>query len=161
MPDPDDRDPLRRFRGRLAMPVTIVTSGGGAARAGLTVSSILVMEGDPGEALLLVSPNTDLWDTISETGRLMIHICTPDHRGLAEVFAGRQPSPGGMFAGQAVTDGPWGPVLDELPDRLGVRVSTMDPVGWSGMVRGVVEHVEVSGMDEPLVYFRGRYRTLG
>ncbi len=161
MPEPEDRNPVRRFRGRLAMPVTIVTSGTGSDRAGLTVSSVLVMEGDPGEVLLLVNPHTDLWDAVEETDRLLIHICSPAHRGLAEVFAGRQPNPGGMFAGVKATDGDWGPVLEDVPNRLGVRVTSMDPAGWSGVVRGVIEHVEVSGMDDPLVYFRGRYRTLG
>ena len=161
LPDPGDRDPLRRFRSRLPVPVTIVTAGTSDNRTGLTMSSVLVTEGDPGEVLLLVSPNTDLWDAIVESNLLVVHICSPEHRGLAEVFAGRQPSPGGMFAGLAVTDGPWGPVLDDLQNRLSVTVTSFDPAGWSGVVRGVVDQVEVVDSIDPLVYFRGRYRTLG
>jgi flavin reductase (DIM6/NTAB) family NADH-FMN oxidoreductase RutF len=161
MPDPEDRDPVRRFRGRLAMPVTIVTSGPPGSRAGLTVSSVLVMEGDPGEVLLLINPNTDLWDAVADTGRLVVHVCSSEHRRLAEVFAGREPRPGGMFAGLAVTDGEWGPVLDGLSNRIHATVTATDPAGWSGMVRGRVDRVEVGGMEDPLLYFRGRYRTLG
>jgi flavin reductase (DIM6/NTAB) family NADH-FMN oxidoreductase RutF len=160
LPDPEDRDQLRRFRSRLPVPVTIVTSGTPDTRAGLTVSSLLVTEGDPGEALLLVSPNTDLWDAVEETRRLVVHVCSPEDRGLAEVFAGRQPSPGGMFAGRTVSDGPWGPVLEDLPDRLSVSVTSVDSLGWSGIVRGRVDQVDLAGSADPLVYFRGRYRTL-
>lgn len=160
LPDPGDRDPVRRFRGRLPAPVTIVTAGTAEQRAGLTVSSVLVMEGDPGEVLLLINPSTDLWEAVEETGRVVIHLCSPKDRGLAEVFAGRQPSPGGVFAGLAVSNGSWGPVLDDLPDRLGVTVTSTVPGGWSGLVRGHVDRVEIGGSEDPLVYYRGRYRTL-
>ena len=160
LPDPEDRDPVRRFRSRLPVPVTIVTSGASRSRAGLTVSSVLVMEGEPGEALVLVSPQTDLWDAVEETRKLVIHVCTPQHRGMAEVFAGRQPSPGGMFAGQKYSEGDWGPVLEDLDDRLFVSVDSMDPAGWSGVVRGRIDRVDVGGRPAPLVYYRGRYRTL-
>lgn len=160
LPDPEDRDPLRRFRGRLPAPVTIVTAGTSDWRAGLTVSSLLVMEGEPGEVLVLVNPNTDLWDVVGEAGRLVIHACSTRDRGLAEVFAGRQPSPGGVFTTLAFTDSAWGPVLDDLPNRLFVTVTSVDPAGWSGVVRGRVDEVEVVDSTDPVVYFRGRYRAL-
>lgn len=160
LPDPEDRDPLRRFRSRLPVPVTIVTAGTADAMAGLTVSSVLVLEGEPGEVVLLVNPDSDLWEAITDTGGLVVHACQPSHRGMAEVFAGRQPSPGGVFAGRAVTVSRWGPVLTEIPVWLGVSVTSTDSAGWSGLVRGRIEQVEVGGSAEPLVYFRGRYRTL-
>lgn len=50
----EERDPTRRFRGRLAAPVTVWTSGAVSGRGGLTVSSLLVAEGDPGIILGLV-----------------------------------------------------------------------------------------------------------
>jgi hypothetical protein len=65
---PDDRDPARRFRGRLASGVTIVTAGIESNRTGLTVSSLLVVEGDPALAHLVVGPTTDLWELAPETG---------------------------------------------------------------------------------------------
>ena len=56
-----DRDPVRRFRGRLAAPVTIATAGASDARAGLTVSSLMVSEGDPGRIHLLLGPLADIY----------------------------------------------------------------------------------------------------
>jgi 3-hydroxy-9,10-secoandrosta-1,3,5(10)-triene-9,17-dione monooxygenase reductase component len=160
MPDPGERDAVRRFRGRLTAPVTIVTSATPNRRAGLTVSSLIVVEGDPGEVHLVVGPNSDLWEVAQESGRVVIHVCHPEHRALAEVFAGRQPSPGGTFARLAVTESEWGPVIDDIPDRLYASVLTVDTVGWSGLVRGRIDGVEVGAGNEPLVYFRGRYRNL-
>lgn len=159
-PDPGDRDPVRRFRGGLAAPVTIVTSAMADRRAGLTVSSLIVIEGEPGEVHLVVGPNSDLWEVIEESGRLVVHVCESRHRGLAEIFAGRQPSPGGTFARLAVTESQWGPVIDDMPDRLYATVLTTETVGWSGVVRGRIDEVEVGATDHPLVYFRGRYRNL-
>jgi 3-hydroxy-9,10-secoandrosta-1,3,5(10)-triene-9,17-dione monooxygenase reductase component len=161
MPDPGDRDPVRRFRGMLAAPVTIVTSATPDQRAGLTVSSLVVIEGDPGEVHLLIGPNSDLWDVVTKSGRFVVHVCRSGQRGLAEVFAGRQPSPGGVFAGLTVTETEWGPVVEDISDRLYATVISIEAVGWSGVVRGRVDQVEVGSTTDPLVYFRGRYRNLG
>lgn len=161
LPGPEDRDPVRRFRGGLASPVTIVTTGTADQRAGLSVSSLFVVEGDPGEVLLVVNPNSDLWDGVGESGRFVVHICARDHRGLAEVFAGRQPSPGGVFSAVATSQSDWGPVLDDIEDRLYASVVTADLVGWSGMIRGRIDRLDVGSIADPLVYFRGRYRGLG
>ena len=91
---PEDRDPVRRFRGRLVSPVTIFTSGEGDRRTGLTVSSLFVAEGELGRLHAVVGPNTDLWDVVAETERFVVHVCGVDDTGLAEVFAGLRPSPG-------------------------------------------------------------------
>ena len=157
---PDQRDPIRRFRGRLAAPVTVVTSGPADQRVGLTVSSLNVMEGDPGVVQLVVGPASDLWTHAAETGHFVVHICREDDRLLAEVFAGLRPSPGGMFAGQEVTDTEWGPVLDRLTDRAYCRFSGRSELGYSGVLTGEIDRIETADLALPLVYFRGKYRTL-
>ena len=80
-PDPADREQARRFRGRLAAGVTIVTAGSGSDRTGLTVSSLLVVQGEPAEVHLVVGPTTDLWDVAADSGHFVIHICRyEDHQ---------------------------------------------------------------------------------
>ena len=51
----EQRSPLRRLRGRLAAPVTLWTADGPAGPAGLTVSSMLVAEGEPGRSAMATS----------------------------------------------------------------------------------------------------------
>ena len=157
---PEDRDPVRRFRGRLANPVTIFTSGEGDRRTGLTVSSLFVAEGEPGRVHALVGPNTDLWDVAAETERFVVHVCGVDHASLAEVFAGLRPSPGGLFAATSTTPSKWGPVVDELPDRLFCSLESRVESGNSGVFVGVVDGAELSDIEDPLVHFRGTYRGL-
>ncbi|MCZ6663022.1 MAG: flavin reductase family protein [Actinobacteria bacterium] len=157
---PEDRDPVRRFRGRLVSPVTIFTSGEGDRRTGLTVSSLFVSEGEPGRLHAIVGPNTDLWDVAAETERFVVHVCGVDDTSLAEVFAGLRPSPGGLFATTSTTPSKWGPVVDEIPDRLFCSLESRVESGNSGVLAGFVDGVELSDIENPHVHFRGTYRSL-
>ena len=160
-PDPADREQARRFRGRLAAGVTIVTAGSGSDRTGLTVSSLLVVQGEPAHVYLVVGPTTDLWDVAADSGHFVIHICRYQDHQAVDVFAGLSPSPGGIFADIAVSENQWGPVLTDLPDRAYCRFESREQVGWSGLVVGMIEEVEVSALEDPMVHFRSRYRRLG
>jgi flavin reductase (DIM6/NTAB) family NADH-FMN oxidoreductase RutF len=159
-PAPDDRDPARRFRGRLASGVTIVTAGTESNRTGLTVSSLLVVEGDPALVHLVVGPTTDLWDVAAETGRFIIHVCRHDDHKLAEVFAGLAPSPGGMFANLNTEQTDWGPALVELSDRAYCTYASAEKAGWSGLIVGQIDRVEVTDMLDPMVHYRSVYRRI-
>jgi 3-hydroxy-9,10-secoandrosta-1,3,5(10)-triene-9,17-dione monooxygenase reductase component len=158
--DPDSRDPVRRFRGRLSAPVTIFTSGDETARTGLTISSLIIIEGEPGYVEAVVGPTTDLWDLVEETGRFVVHICTDEQRGMAQVFAGLRPSPGGIFSGLEVTESRWGPVIDELGNRAFCTFEERREVGYSGIVSGRIDQVEPVGLANPLAYYRGSFRSL-
>lgn len=158
---PEQRDPVRRFRGRLASPVTIVTAGQGERQTGLTVSSLNVVEGNPGIAQLVVGPTSDLWDTSEESGAFVIHVLGDADRHLAEVFAGLRPSPGGIFANLELTQSDHGPVIDRLGNRAHCRFLDRYELGYSGIVTGEVELVESGGLTDPLIYFRGDYHSLG
>ena len=48
LPPESERSPVRRFRGRLPSPVGLWTTAYDGKRAGLTVSSMLVADGEPG-----------------------------------------------------------------------------------------------------------------
>jgi flavin reductase (DIM6/NTAB) family NADH-FMN oxidoreductase RutF len=159
-PDQADRDLARQFRGRLAAGVTIVTAGSESERTGLTVSSLLVVHGEPARAYLVVGPTTDLWVVAAESGRFVIHICRYEDRHLADVFAGLRPSPGGLFATVAATQSEWGPVLTDLPNRAYCGFESRDEVGWSGLLIGRIEQVEVSDFEDPMVHYRSGYRRL-
>jgi len=151
------RDPVRRFRGRLAAPVTVITSGPAEHRAGLTVSSLLVAEGEPSYVHFLCGTTTDLWDAIVESGAFIVHVLEQGHRPLADRFAGIRPSPGGLFAGIDVTDTEYGPELREARSRAYCRYAGHRDEPMHALVHGLVERVELHDLREPLQYFRGEY----
>lgn len=160
MPDPEDRDQARRFRGRLASPVTIVTAGDENGAVGLTVSSLLVVEGEPPTIQVVVGPNSDLWDVVVETGRFVVHICRHGDAARSDIFAGLRPNPGGPFKGSQTEQSDWGPVLTDISDRAYCSVQRREELGYSGLVTGAIDNVKMSDLTDPLAYFRGKYRSL-
>ncbi|NNC92363.1 MAG: flavin reductase, partial [Acidimicrobiia bacterium] len=115
---PEDRDPVRQFRGHLAAPVTVVTAGPAGSEAALTVSSLMVAEGEPSSVIVLIGTSTDLWEAIESSRRFVVHILASSHRDDADAFAGIRPRPGGVFAGVAVEHSDWGPVLTDATNRI-------------------------------------------
>lgn len=168
------RDPARRLRGRLGGAVTLWTTGQGAERTGLTVSSALVAPGEPAHVLGLVDPDSDLALAVETTGTAVVALLSWGHRDLADAFAGVAPAPGGPFRGGTWQDTDWGPVLEGVSAWAGIRLVGPGPaVGWSVLLDGVVEHVHLTpdpdpeadpteaGLGAPLVHRRGRYQRPG
>jgi flavin reductase (DIM6/NTAB) family NADH-FMN oxidoreductase RutF len=158
-----DRKPLRRFRGRMASPVSIWAASHGENRAGWTLSSFLVADGDPGEVMGLVDEESALADILAETTTVTVNLLGWGQRALADAFAGVAPAPGGPFAIAAWADTEWGPVLVESVGWIGARLrSEPDHAGWGLLIRAVVERVEIQPppTDDLLCYVRGRYRSL-
>ena len=154
------RDPVRRLRGRLPLPVTVWTAGPADAPAALTVSSVLVAQGEPSVVLGLVDADSDLWDALESSEVFVVHVLERQHAALADVFAGVRPAPGGQFSALAVTRSPYGPVLRDIGTRVGCRLVAARPAGWALLVEGRVEALTVVADPEPLVWHRGRYHGL-
>lgn len=151
------RSPVRQLRGRLAATVALWTAPG---PAGLTVSSTLVVDGEPGRLIGLVDDESDLWAAASAAGRFAVAPLGPAHRQLADRFAGLLPSPGGLFRGYEWRSTPYGPVPADVPTWAGCRVDGAREFGWGLLVEATIENIEVGEAATPLIHFRGRYREL-
>ena len=160
--DPDGvRDAARRLRGRVGGVVGLLTAGSGsdssAARAGLTVSSVMVAHGEPAHLLALVDPDSDLAGVMASSGRAVFQLLSWEHRDLADAFAGVAPAPGGMFKLGRWSETRWGPLLEGVTAWAGVTVVSTGDVGWSSLVDGVLDEIHLAEPGEPLVHRRGRY----
>jgi flavin reductase (DIM6/NTAB) family NADH-FMN oxidoreductase RutF len=151
------RSPVRRLRGRLPSAVTLWTAPG---PAGLTVSSTLVVDGDPGRLLGVLDGESELWAAIEDAGRFAVTVLTSADRQLADRFAGLMPAPGGLFAGGGWRESGYGPVPDGRTSWAGCRLDEARPVGWGLLVEATIEAVELGEAQPPLVHYRGRYREL-
>jgi flavin reductase (DIM6/NTAB) family NADH-FMN oxidoreductase RutF len=163
LPPTDARDPVRRLRGRLPLPVSVWTTELDGRRVGWAVSSMLLGEGEPAEVLGLLDEDAELADALQQTRTFAVSLLGWAQRNLADAFAGVMPAPGGAFRLGQWTDTTWGPVLAGCTGWVGARLVDGEPghAGWSLLVRATVEHVQV---DEPsdgvLGYLHGRYRQL-
>lgn len=157
--EPEERRrPGRRLRGRLPSPVTVWASAAEGTRAGLTVSSLVVADGEPPRLLGLLDEESDLWAVAQRSRRVAVSLLGPDDGPVADVHAGLAPSPGGAFRSAAWADSEWGPVLTDRP-FVGTMLDGDQPrrVGWSLAVELVVEHVALDLDIGALAYRRGRY----
>jgi 3-hydroxy-9,10-secoandrosta-1,3,5(10)-triene-9,17-dione monooxygenase reductase component len=155
-PDPE-KSPVRRLRGRLPAAVTLWTAPG---PAGLTVSSMLVADGEPGRVLGLIDAESDFWEAAEDAGRFAVTPLGADEQQRADRFAGLMPAPGGLFATGAWTDTEYGPVPAEATTWAGCRLADVRPVGWALLVEATIEAVRLGDAPDPLMHFRGRYRRL-
>jgi flavin reductase (DIM6/NTAB) family NADH-FMN oxidoreductase RutF len=158
---PDDaRSPLRRLRARMPATVTLWTAYGRDTRpAGLTVSSTVVAEGEPGLVLGLVDDESDLYEAMRHAGRVAVTVLADGDGQLADRFAGLLPAPGGLFgepSGWEATE--FGPVRARRRPWVGCTLSSTARAGYGVLVTATVDRIEF-GDDEvpPLVRHRGRY----
>jgi 3-hydroxy-9,10-secoandrosta-1,3,5(10)-triene-9,17-dione monooxygenase reductase component len=181
------RDPLRRLRGRLVLPVTVWTAaieqaqpvdrtvgaggpqGASCPRAapgargcdevvGLTVSSVLFAQGKPAMLAGLISPASELIRLLEQPGaRFAVHVLSNEHRRLAQHFAGELPAGPELLALEASTHGP---LLSLVKDRALCTTSAARPFGWSLLIEAVVDEVQLAAPGRPLAWYRGEFRGL-
>jgi 3-hydroxy-9,10-secoandrosta-1,3,5(10)-triene-9,17-dione monooxygenase reductase component len=157
---PDRRDPARRLRGRLVGPVTVWTAGDPSTGAGLTVSSVLVAEGQPARLLGLIDPTSAFWEAMQETRAFVVHVLAAGDRSLAERFSEIRPPIRGQFDHLEVAASRWGPVLSGKRPRAACRLAGSAPVGHAELVEGVIEQLELPDLEDPLAYLHGGYRSV-
>jgi 3-hydroxy-9,10-secoandrosta-1,3,5(10)-triene-9,17-dione monooxygenase reductase component len=154
------RSQVRRLRGRLPSPVTIWTTGDRSEPAGLTVSSVLIADGDPGRVLGLIDDESDLWPALQASGRFVVMQLEADERQLADRFAGLLPAPGGLFRTDDWDYTDYGPVL---PGHTwaGCVLDHSRAYGWGLLVEGTIDsiHLDADG-STALAHRRGRYLNL-
>lgn len=153
----EEKSQVRRLRGRLATTVTLWTAPG---PAGLTVSSAVVADGDPGRLLGLIDEESDFWEAALQAGRFAVTPLTPADRQLADRFAGLFPAPGGLFAIGDWNDTEYGPVPAQAGSWAGCRLDASRSCGWALLIEGVIETVRTSHAGSPLIHHRGRYTEL-
>ncbi|MGH3412773.1 MAG: flavin reductase family protein [Marmoricola sp.] len=157
--DPEP-DPVRRLRGRVGSTVSLWTSGS-QRRAGLTVSSYIVVTGEPGRVIAALDPDSDLLETLQETGTAVVQLLSWQDRELAEAFAGMMPAPGGPFGLAEFVPTAYGPRLASAATWAGVRLEQHQEVGWSRLVTAAIEEVRVGETTDWLVHRGGRYQPPG
>jgi flavin reductase (DIM6/NTAB) family NADH-FMN oxidoreductase RutF len=157
---PPLRSPVRRLRGRLPAPVTLWTAvHPDRGPAGLTVSSCLVVDGDPGHVVGVVDDESDLWTALAASGRFAVSALDQGDQLLADRFAGLLPAPGGPFTVGAWRATPAGPVPAHLVAWAECRLDRSGPLGWGLLVEATIVAVTVGEpAGEPLLHHRGRYR---
>lgn len=159
--DPEEgRDPLRRWRGRLAAGVSLWTAFSSAgAPVGLTVSSQILVAGEPAHLVVALDPLADLTEQLVAGRLAAVSLLGHGREYLSEAFAGRAPAAGGPFTLADFSDTAFGPRLSGA-SWAGVELVTTVELGWSTLATCRIMEVGLADDADPLVHFRGGYRRL-
>jgi flavin reductase (DIM6/NTAB) family NADH-FMN oxidoreductase RutF len=153
-------EPARHLRGRLGARVTVWAAGElDDDAAGLTVSSMMVVPGDPWRVTGLVNVDSDLADVLEETGRAAVTLLEGPDEEISDTFSGALPSLGGPFRRGDWVNSAWGPRL-EGRTWAGIQIEEIRMLGWLNQVTGALREVGVTDDPAPLHHIRGRYRAL-
>ena len=110
--------------------------------------------------LALLDPDADLTERLLGSGLGMVHLLQWTDRGLADVFAGVAPAPGGAWRLADWIDTEHGPRLSHAATWAALSVEAEVEVGWSRLVTCVVDQVHVGDDDGAMIHRRGRYQRV-
>ena len=155
---PVDPGHFRAVMGNFATGVTVVTAAGPAGPAGMTANAIASLSLNPLLLLVAFDNTARTLSVVRDSGRFGVNVLAAGQEDLARLFASKAPEDA-KFAGvpHSVHDGI--PVIDGALAWVGCRLERLVPGGDHTIGIGAVEAAEAGPGGDPLVWFRGRYRS--
>ncbi len=152
---------LQRFRavmGHFATGVTVVTGSRPEGAVGMTTNAVCSLSLDPLLVLVCFDNTARTLSAVRDTRRFGINVLRAGHEGLAAQFASKR-SHEEKFELVAHTTQHGVPILDEALAWLACEVRELLPGGDHTIGIGAVVGMDHSDDGEPLVWYRGRYRS--
>ncbi len=152
-------DPVafRRWMGRWATGVSVVTTREGERDFGLTVNAFLSISLDPPTILVSLSEDANTTPVILRTRRFAVSLLRADQEAVSRRFA-QVGATDTKFDGIGIHRGPDGlALIDGTLGALTCVVSTDHLAGDHRLVVGEVVALEVAADGLPLIFYRSRY----
>ena len=151
-PAPDTRA-FRAALGRFATGVAFVTAAPGGEPAGMVVNSLASVSLEPRLVSFCPSRSSLTWSRMRRTGRFGVNVLGAWHEPFARAAT---PAGADRFAGLDWEPGRSGvPLLRDALASLECEIVAEHPAGDHWIVVGHVDHVSVSPVRDPLVFFAG------
>jgi flavin reductase (DIM6/NTAB) family NADH-FMN oxidoreductase RutF len=151
-------DELKDVMRRHPAGVAVVTVDLDGERVGLTVASLVSLALEPPLVGVSIAHQAALHELLRAAGGFAVSLLAADQLEVAQHFARGVP-PIAMWHGQALREGPRGPLLDDALGWLECELAGELPAGDHTFFVGHVERVE-PGSDKPaLVRQGGDYRA--
>lgn len=144
----------------LAASVTLITTCEGKLRGGLTATAVCSVSAEPPQILVCVNKTASAHDTIGKAGFFCVNILAPEHRKIAERFAGMDGVEGDARFGDM---GEWStlktgaPVLKGCPVSFDCKLVTEVAAGTHTIYIGEIVDIALDPAAMPLVYADGNF----
>ncbi len=144
----------------LAASVTLITTRDGDLRGGLTATAVCSVSAQPPQILVCVNKSASAHDPIGKAGFFCVNILAPDHRKIAERFAGMD----GVEGDERFKDmGEWStlttgaPVLKGCPVSFDCKLVAELSAGTHTIYIGQIVDIALEAEAMPLVYADGNF----
>jgi flavin reductase (DIM6/NTAB) family NADH-FMN oxidoreductase RutF len=155
---PFDSKLQRKIMGQFATGVTVVTTGEGAARTGLTVSSFTSLSLDPPLILVAIDNRSTSRDDIRRNGSFAVSILSVDQEEASRKFATPGPKDFSTFAWKTAVTG--APILEGSLAWVDCRLHSVLPGGDHEIFVGEIVAGDAGETQAPLLYYSGKYRRV-
>ena len=155
----------RQFRdalGAFASGVTVVTTGSDNAFVGMTVQSFCSLSLEPPLVLVCIDKRASTLPLLQETGAFTVNVLAAGAGDASNYFASsKRPPPPHQFDDHSFTIGETGaPRLATAAFVYDCTLSQSLDGGDHVIAIGKVEAFAEQSADDPLLYYRGAYRSL-
>ncbi len=155
----------RQFRdalGSFPSGVTVITTGSDPNFVGMTVQSFCSLSLDPPLILVCIDKNASTLPLLQQTGAFTVNVLAGADQDASNYFASsKRPPPPRQFDDIPHRLGDTGtPRIDSAPMVFDCRLHDVLDGGDHVIAIGRVEAFEAQSEAEPLLYYRGAYRTL-
>jgi flavin reductase (DIM6/NTAB) family NADH-FMN oxidoreductase RutF len=144
----------------LAASVTLITTRHRELRGGLTATAVCSVSAEPPQILVCVNKTASAHDPIGEAGFFCVNILSPEHRKIAERFAGMDDVEGDerfhdMGEWSMLSTG--APVLKGCPVSFDCRLVTKVAAGTHTIYIGEIVDLVLNAGATPLLYADGAF----
>jgi flavin reductase (DIM6/NTAB) family NADH-FMN oxidoreductase RutF len=156
-------DPLefRSIIGHFATGVTVITTRHGEQLQGMTANAVTSLSLEPTMILVCVEKSTHTHGLLERSGVFAVNILGPEQEALSRLFAKRGEPEEGSLRGQPFVLGETGaPILAGCLAYLDCRVAEVLEGGDHSIFIGEVVQGRVLREEDPLIFYRGKYRAL-
>lgn len=159
MPHAPDPDRYRTVFGHFATGVAVITVAGPGGGGGMTANAVCSVSLDPLLALVCFEQSARTLPLVRDAGRFAVNVLRSGAEDVARVFASKVPEAEKLHtAPHRLEDGM--PILDAALAWIVCDVRELIPAGDHEIAIGEVVALDLAG-GEPLVWYRGGYRSLG
>jgi flavin reductase (DIM6/NTAB) family NADH-FMN oxidoreductase RutF len=155
-----DATAFKKGMRHLAASVTLITTRHRELRGGLTATAVCSVSAEPPQILVCVNKTASAHDPIGEAGFFCVNILSPDHRKIAERFAGMDDVEGDERfhdMGEWSTLSTGAPVLKGCPVSFDCRLVTRVAAGTHTIYIGEIVDLVLCAGATPLLYADGAF----
>ena len=159
----DDAASFRQAFRHLAGGVSVITTGHGHDRTGLTATSVSSLSAEPPTLMFGLNLSASSFPVLARNRSFGVNFLNAAQKQVADRFAGRNGEKGpARYAGADWTSGLTGaPLLAGALAALDCEVEEIIQRHSHAIIIGRVREVRLGGNDAALVYWRGDYDRLG